>query len=33
MLPHRHSVTIFGKILLQIIAKCGNILWIPKQCI
>lgn len=31
MLPHRHSINIFGKILLQILAKCGNILWIPKQ--
>lgn len=30
-LNHRHNLTIFGKILLQIIAKMGNILWSPQQ--
>lgn len=30
-LVHRHNVTIFGKILLQMLAKRRNILWVPKQ--
>ena len=31
VINNKNNVTIFGKILLQMLAKSGNVLWIPKQ--
>jgi hypothetical protein len=31
VINNKNNVSIFGKILLQMLAKSGNVLWIPKQ--